>query len=256
MAELAAANTAPAALNTERYTLHSQGAEAVSGRWRRSATAFLDSFPSIFMTLQRVWEGRFLGRDVIVKERFAKQYRHPALDAKLTGQRLRQEARAMLRARKLGVPAPVLYSVDTATASLYMERVPGHSLKTLLHGGTVPLPEQLELVREMGRLVAGLHDGAMVHGDLTTSNVLVVEEPRRHLVVIDFGLSYFSKIAEDKAVDLYVLERAFTSAHAAHGVELFEACLEAYKSASRMWSSTLNKFAEVRLRGRKRSMVG
>ena len=203
-----------------------------------------------------MWEGQFLGRDVIVKERFAKQYRHPALDAKLTGQRLRQEARAMLRARKLGVPAPVMYAVDTATASLYMERVHGQSLKAALTGGAVPLGEQLELVREMGRLVAALHDGAMVHGDLTTSNVLVVAVPARHLVLIDFGLSYFSKIAEDKAVDLYVLERAFTSAHAEHGEELFAACLEAYKATSRAWSSTFNKFAEVRLRGRKRSMVG
>ena len=32
-------------------------------------------------------------------------------------------------------------------------------------------------------------------------------------VLIDFGLSFNSTIPEDKGVDLYVLERAFTSAH-------------------------------------------
>ena len=36
-------------------------------------------------------------------------------------------------------------------------------------------------------------------------------------VLIDFGLSYNNTLAEDKAVDLYVLERAFTSAHSALG---------------------------------------
>ena len=33
-------------------------------------------------------------------------------------------------------------------------------------------------------------------------------------MLIDFGLSFISTIPEDKAVDLYVLERAFNSAHA------------------------------------------
>lgn len=32
-------------------------------------------------------------------------------------------------------------------------------------------------------------------------------------VLIDFGLSYVSVMPEDKAVDLYVLERAFSSTH-------------------------------------------
>lgn len=39
-------------------------------------------------------------------------------------------------------------------------------------------------------------------------------------VIIDFGLSYNSAIPEDKGVDLYVLERAFSSAHAGQGPEL------------------------------------
>ena len=31
--------------------------------------------------------------------------------------------------------------------------------------------------------------------------------------MIDFGLSYLKKSVEDKAVDLYVLEKAFISTH-------------------------------------------
>lgn len=233
-------STAPK-LNTQLYSLHSQGAEA------------------------RVWEGTFLGRDVIVKERFHKLYRHPTLDSKLTSQRLRQEVRSMLRARKLAVPAPVVYHVDQDTASIYMERVPGHSLKTILQSSDLTEAEQIELMESLGRLIAKLHDGKVVHGDLTSSNVLVVTENDgaggstmaiRSLVMIDFGLSFFSTIPEDRAVDLYVLERAFTSAHAATGENLFAACLEAYRKSSRNWCSTLNRFADVRMRGRKRSMLG
>ena len=64
-----------------------------------------------------------------------------------------------------------------------------------------------------------------------------------------------STLAEDKAVDLYVLERAVTAAHPDQkGV--FEAILAAYKAASRQWCPTLNRFADVRARGRKRAMVG
>ena len=249
--------------------------------------------------MQRVWEGTYLEHPAMIKERFHKKYRHPTLDARLTAQRLRQEVRSMLRARKLGVPTPVLYYVDQQTNTIYMERVNGHSLKATLHQGTLTQEQKINLVEQMGVLVARLHDGDVVHGDLTSSNVLVVDteidgQRGLSLVLIDFGLSFFSRIPEDRAVDLYVLERAFTSAHAADGEELFGACLAAYKKTSKNWCSTLNRFAEgtyycflyvhvrtqsislvltfssvsfvphclcvyvcaVRMRGRKRSMVG
>ena len=79
-----------------------------------------------------MWEGPFLGRHSVVKQRFSKKYRHPQLDAKLTAQRLKQEVRSLLRARKLGVPTPVPFHVDPATACIYMERVAGQSVKALL----------------------------------------------------------------------------------------------------------------------------
>ncbi|PSC76037.1 TP53-regulating kinase isoform B [Micractinium conductrix] len=217
--------------DSSRYTLHSQGAEA------------------------RVWEGSFLGRSAIVKQRFSKKYRHPQLDAKLTVSRLKGEVRSMMRARKLGVHTPVLYQVDHATACIYMERIEGHSLKTLLHNDELQGAELDALLLEVGRVIARLHDGGLVHGDLTTSNMMLRGSDKQ-LILIDFGLSYNSVVPEDKGVDLYVLERAFASAHAERGAAMFEAVLEAYRRASKQWSATLNRFAEVRMRGRKRAMVG
>lgn len=50
----------------------------------------------------RVYRCGFLGRPTIVKERFHKRYRHPALDDKLSRRRTLQEVRSILRCRRAG----------------------------------------------------------------------------------------------------------------------------------------------------------
>lgn len=60
-------------------------------------------------------------------------------------------------------------------------------------------------------MVVQVHDSGIIHGDLTTSNMVITEGG--DIVLLDFGLSYFKDSAEDRAVDLYVLERAFKSTH-------------------------------------------
>ncbi|KAI3513138.1 hypothetical protein L1887_20464 [Cichorium endivia] len=75
------------------------------------------------------------------------------------------------------------------------------------------------------------------------------------LVLIDFGLSFVSTLPEDKGVDLYVLERAFLSMHSSCG-NVMDKILARYRKSSKHWSSTFNKLGQVRLRGRKRTMVG
>jgi TP53 regulating kinase-like protein len=100
----------------------------------------------------------------------------------------------------------------------------------------------------------------MVHGDLTTSNVLLCtnKEGQEDLAVIDFGLSSWDRVgAEERAVDLYVLERALISSHP-NMEPLFSLVLDAYGAAMSddVAKSTIKKLEEVRLRGRKRTMVG
>jgi TP53 regulating kinase and related kinases len=244
---------------------------------------------------QRVWRGTFLGRPTIFKQRFSKSYRHPTLNARLTAARVRAEARALGRARRLGVPAPALLFVDSAASTLYLEDVAGPTLRDVLRAESSNPGRVERLMAGVGACVAALHDGGLVHGDLTTSNLLIRpkadkkgdEEEEEEVVVIDFGLAVNSGTAEDKAVDLFVLERALTAAHATtaggggdgggggaadgegsnnpppkHGPAahcpdaLFASVLASYRHHSRHWRGTLAKFAEVRLRGRKRSMVG
>ncbi|KAG6545598.1 hypothetical protein Mapa_012952 [Marchantia paleacea] len=204
----------------------------------------------------RVFESSFMGRKAVVKERFSKKYRHPVLDAKLTSKRLLGEARLLAKARRLGVVTPALYAVDPVTASLTFEYVPGASVKDLLlQSGLLPSPGKIEeIAKQIGKAVANLHDGGVVHGDLTTSNMLIRPDTNQ-LVMIDFGLSFTSVLPEDKAVDLYVLERALISLHSSNG-DIMGLVMSSYKQSSKLWSSTLNKLAAVRMRGRKRVMIG
>jgi TP53 regulating kinase and related kinases len=109
-------------------------------------------------------------------------------------------------------------------------------------------------MKQIGAALGKMHDGGLIHGDLTTSNIFLRSSDAK-VVFLDFGLSYFSNLPEDKAVDLYVLERALASTHA-DKPDLFIVILETYRSLSSQFSATFNRLAEVRLRGRKRTMVG
>lgn len=205
----------------------------------------------------RVFESTFVGRRSIIKERFSKKYRHPSLDSKLTLKRLNAEARCMTKARRLGVSTPVLYAVDPVLHSLTFEYVEGPSVKEIFldFGEKGIIEERMDdMAKQIGDAIGKLHDGGLVHGDLTTSNMLV-QSGTNQLVLIDFGLSFTSTLPEDKAVDLYVLERALLSMHSSCG-NVMDRILAAYKKSSKQWSSTLNKLAQVRQRGRKRTMVG
>lgn len=124
--------------------------------------------------------------------------------------------------------------------------------------------ELVDLMRRVGAAVGSLHTACVVHGDLTTSNMML--RPREEesdkggvldgeIVIIDFGLASQGTHEEERAVDLYVLERAFLSTHP-RAEKLFGEVLEGYKTAFKGSKSVLRKLEDVRMRGRKRSMIG
>lgn len=123
--------------------------------------------------------------------------------------------------------------------------------------------ELVNLMRRVGAAVGSLHTACVVHGDLTTSNMML--RPREEgdkggvldgeIVIIDFGLASQGTHEEERAVDLYVLERAFLSTHP-RAEKLFGEVLEGYKTAFKGSKSVLRKLEDVRMRGRKRSMIG
>lgn len=113
------------------------------------------------------------------------------------------------------------------------------------------------LADAIGITLGIMHKQNIVHGDLTTSNMLLQGNPSNNkLCLIDFGLSFFENLSEDKGVDLYVLERALISTHP-NTEKLFNVILQAYCRSNDTGSKdVIAKLEEVRMRGRKRTMVG
>ncbi|KAE8730672.1 Detected protein of confused Function [Hibiscus syriacus] len=186
----------------------------------------------------RVFESVFAGKGPSLKN----------VSPRNTGILLSIEARCMTKARRLGVSTPVLYSVDPVLHTLTFEYVEGPSVKDVFlgFGSNGVVQERLaDIATQIGDAIGKLHDGGLVHGDLTTSNMLIRDETNK-LVLIDFGLSFTSTLPEDKAVDLYVLERALISMHSSCG-NVMDLILAVYKQSSKQWCSTLNKLAQVRL---------
>ncbi|KAK6185542.1 hypothetical protein SNE40_007750 [Patella caerulea] len=208
----------------------------------------------------KLYSSEFYGKPCIVKERFTKSYRHPALDKSLTTQRMKAEARALLRCRMSGIECPALYMVDIESRCIIMERVL-NSVTVREYTRTLQEKDDaknlLSLAKQIGEVLGRLHSNNIIHGDLTTSNMLIKgygENSR--IILIDFGLSYFDSVAEDKGVDLYVLERAFLSTHP-NTEALFQVILDTYKDNNKTGAEdVMKKLEEIRMRGRKRTMVG
>jgi len=205
---------------------------------------------------QRLYSVSLKGQPCIVKERFKKLYRHPDLDAKLTARRSNTEVRIMRKCRQYGLDTPEIYMFDADNYRIFMERVAGKTIKDHLRAIDLSDPSNLQIAQELaasiGGVLAKLHTNNIVHGDLTTSNMMLRDNGS--LVLLDFGLSYSSSQVEDKAVDLYVLERALSSTHP-NSDFLAGKILEVY-SAEKGSAKVLERLEEVRARGRKRVMAG
>jgi len=95
-----------------------------------------------------------------------------------------------------------------------MEWIEGPSVRMWLEEHAPDVELVTRVMRLIGTSVGGLHASGVVHGDLTTSNLILREKNgEMDVVLIDFGLGSVSTSDEDMAVDLYVLERAFASTH-------------------------------------------
>lgn len=185
----------------------------------------------------------YLGREAVEKARVPKAYRLPALDEELRRARIRREANLISEARAAGVSVPILYDIDLAGDKLVMEFVDGPTAKAVLdRGGS----RALEVCRKIGDAIARLHGADLVHGDLTTSNMILRGE---RLVLIDFSLGEKTSRVEGKGVDLRLLKEALTSAHA-RGPEYFAAVVRAYRRRYPRAAEVLAKMREIEERGR------
>ena len=247
-------------------------------------------------------------RECALKFRPRKSYRHPTLDARLTKARILAEARVLVRCRKDGVSVPAILGLDWDDGWLALEWIDGSTIRACLDRYLHTLSEEeeqtlerrselWELMAKVGRAVGKLHEVGVVHGDLTTSNLMLRPKIRKvdaaetaistasqghtepesasstiappsdaqdlsspddlegDIILIDFGLATQSIQDEDRAVDLYVLERAFASTHP-QAEPLFKEVLRIYGESYTGAKKVLKRLDDVRLRGRKKSMIG
>lgn len=209
----------------------------------------------------------------VIKERFSKKYRLPHLDESLRKFRTRREAKILNKLEELNFPAPHLKEFSDKRMSIVMDFIPGEKLKDVLKRGD----DYKQLAREIGQKVGQLHQNHIIHNDLTTSNMILSKDSalnaggdededdgeeeseeeyeetifnKGELNFIDFGLSFFSEKIEDKAVDLFLLDRGLESTHFEHYPEIFEEVVEGYKEVYPDAETVLERFEQVRKRGR------
>lgn len=188
--------------------------------------------------------GEFLGIRAVFKVRVPKAYMHPELDRRLRAQRTLKEAKVMIAASRAGASVPRILAVHPSAGLIVMEFIDGPTLKDL-----VGADGWEELAVEAGRQLALIHGAGVVHGDYTTSNMIV---SGGRLYVIDFGLSDFSSGVEDRAVDVHLLRRAVLSTHPSHAARFMELFMEGYSEVAGEAEAerVARRADEIELRGR------
>jgi len=194
-----------------------------------------------------VTRGRWQGLDAVFKVRKPLGYRLPFLDEAIRRQRTIREAEMIHLAKGAGVATPFLYDVDVPAATLVMEFIEGERVKDLI---TSKSPKAMnDIFVEFGRTVARLHSSGIMHGDLTTANVV-----RRNgsLVFVDFGLSIRTSRLEDHAVDLRLIKETLMGAHSNIATAALEALFRGYaESAGESRSrAILKQLQNIERRGR------
>ncbi|MHA1682335.1 MAG: Kae1-associated kinase Bud32 [Promethearchaeota archaeon] len=198
----------------------------------------------------------WLGKPAISKIRVKKKYRHPQLDARLRKERTIMESKIIVQLMMNGIPVPTLYETILKDSCIIMEFIEGSRLKDVINGfqeDTI-----IPLMKEIGRNVAKMHDLGIVHGDLTTSNIIATHEEdgkSRSFTFIDFGLSQYSNSLEDIGVDIHLFKRVITATHASKFDIIYPAFLEGYREqlqqdGKRPFKQLMNKIEQIESRGR------
>ena len=163
-----------------------------------------------------ILKSSYMGREAIIKDRVVKNYRIDEIDSKIRKMRCKSEAKLLSDAKSAGVKTPVLYDVDLDNKTILMEHVGGVMLRDVMTE---------KLAYKTGEEISKLHRAGIIHGDITTSNIMLRNED---LIFIDFGLGRYSNLTEDRAVDLLVLKKSLQSIDYNLALKYFDCVLKGY----------------------------
>lgn len=187
-------------------------------------------------------------RKVVMKRRLPKGYRPLKLDAEIRSYRTIHEPQLMSEAKKAEVPTPTIFLVDVKNSTIIMEFVEGEQIKQLIRCASETIRENLCV--KIGQLIGKLHKYGIVHGDLTTSNMILDVEGK--IFFVDFGLGEKTKELEARGVDLHLMKRALQSTHYQFAEECFNAVIHGYSEilGAKSTREVLDKIRGIEKRGR------
>ncbi|OED30811.1 bifunctional N(6)-L-threonylcarbamoyladenine synthase/serine/threonine protein kinase [Methanosphaera sp. WGK6] len=184
-------------------------------------------------------ESKWGNKEAIIKNRVKKNYRISEIDEKLRLERTKEEVKLLADCKKYGVRTPYIYSIDLINKSIIMEKIDATPLHDVILDSNTDLEK---LFKNIGEMVSKMHDGGIIHGDLTTANILIKEN---NSIFIDFGLGKYSNLLEDKGTDLLVFKKSLTTIIPEKSEELFNWFLDGYNS-----NDVVKKIDEIEKRGR------
>ena len=187
------------------------------------------------------WEGQ----RVLVKERIKKGYRISQIDDKLRKERTAKETKLLRDVRSVGVVTPKVFDVDKTDHKIIMEFIDGERIKEFL--GSANKEEAKSVCKQIGRTIGKMHAADIVHGDLTTSNMILKDGK---VYFIDFGLGQHTKRAEDKGVDMRLLHDAIKAAHYNILDECWVSIIKGYKKEFKNAEVVIKKIEEIARRAR------
>ena len=187
-------------------------------------------------------------RKIIIKVRIPKKYRPKELDEQIRSYRTVHEPQLMHEAKAAGVATPLVYIVNVPQASIIMEYVEGKQIKQVLNN--VFKEKRRDLCVKIGESIAQLHSHSLIHGDLTTSNMIL--HPKGKIFFVDFGLGEKNVEVEAQGVDLHLLKRALQSTHYMFWEECLQSVLAGYSSIVGVDAAekVYQKIREIEKRGR------
>ncbi len=191
----------------------------------------------------------------IIKKRIKKSYRHKDLDEKIRKLRTRSEGKLLKKASKV-TSIPKMKKIDEKNKEIIMDFIKGKKLSENLN--KFSLKKQEKICLEIGKEISNIHNINLIHGDLTTSNMILVENNDKksnkkplEIYFLDFGLGYHSRKDEDKAVDLHLLRQALEAKHSKTWKKLFSKVIQGYKKKDKKLSEKIiNRIKKVESRGR------
>ncbi|MBD3253587.1 MAG: Kae1-associated serine/threonine protein kinase [Candidatus Lokiarchaeota archaeon] len=196
-----------------------------------------------------LYYGHWFNKEVIFKQRIPKKYRIEKLDRAIRNLRTIKEARALIRVKEYGICVPQVYEINTDNSTIIMKYIEGQKLKNLLN--VIDEKTKDRYFQILGDYIAKLHQTGQIHGDITTSNVIITETGK--LFLIDFGLYENSDSIEDKSTDIHLLKRVLISSHGQDYNLCYQAFLTGYRDSyidQKECNRIINNIAVIETRGR------